>query len=95
MILDENGNGVTEGCEIRVWADGTTQLVEDGEPLSYKSDDFIVVDADTTYSELAEWVGEELADDICCEYEIMGSESSQEYGDYEEPLGIGMDGMEY
>lgn len=29
--------------QFRVWADGTVQAVEDGEPYSWMSDDFMVV----------------------------------------------------
>lgn len=35
-LLDEHS------VEYRVWADGTTQLVEDGEPYSWMSDDFSI-----------------------------------------------------
>ena len=31
---------------FRVWPDGTVQPVEDGDPYSWMSDDYVVVEAD-------------------------------------------------
>lgn len=55
---------------LAVWADGSTALMEDL-PVSWKSDDYIVLGKDTKYAELVQWIGKKAAKEFCEEYEIF------------------------
>lgn len=44
--------------KFRVWPNGTTQAVEDGEPYSWMSDDFAIIEADDEDQALAKATAE-------------------------------------